>query len=279
MKLYGKAQQVATEILEAFEAGVVPAALACAFVHLPPADSPMRRWSARNRFIAALWGHRDARGFRQWKEVGRTVKRGARAFYILGPCAVIAKQDDPDRGIEEGDTILTGFRALPVFGLSQTEGEPLPWAEEERRFFDTRPLVEVARSWNLDLRVDPPEARRRGSYHHDANGGIAITVATDSLNTWAHELVHAADHRLGTLTRRHGQQLDNETVANLGAATLLECLGYARASDRGKSYRSLQRYAQEHDCDLWSLCSQLLDRTCACVAHLLEEAGQFSAEA
>lgn len=279
MKLYGKAQQVATEILEAFEAGAVPAALASTLVDLPPTDSPMRRWSTRNRFIATLQGHRDARGFRQWKEVGRTVKRGARAFYILGPCTVIAKQDDPDRGIEEGDTILTGFRALPVFGLSQTEGEPLPWIEEERRFFDTRPLVEVARSWDLDLRVDPPEARRGGSYEHDANGGIAITVAIDSLNTWAHELVHAADHRLGTLTRAHGQRLDNELVAELGAATLLECLGYTHESDRGRSYHSIQQYALEHDCVLWSICSQLLDRTCACVAHLLEEAAQLSAEA
>lgn len=276
MKLHGQAQQVATDILDAFRVGVIPAALATTFLKPPAIDSPIYRWSWRNRFIAVLRGHRDARGFGQWREVGRTVKRGERAFYILGPCTVTAKEADPERGIEEGDARLVGFRGIPVFGYGQTEGEPIEWAEEERRFFDTLPLVEVARSWGLDLRMAGPEAGGNGSFSHNEERAVAITLSVDSPSTWAHELIHAADYRLGTLTRRRGQQLDNEVVAQLGASVLLECLGYTVESDRGGTYRYLEGYARQHDCEVWTVCSQLLDRTCGCVAHILEAAGALS---
>jgi len=277
MKLNGKAEQVATEILDALKAGVIPAVMATTFISPPVTGSPMARWSWRNRLIAALHGHRDARGFRQWEEVGRRVRRGERAFYILGPCTVSAKVDDPERGIEAGDPKLVGFRAIPVFGYSQTEGEPLPWVEEERRFFDSRPLVEVARSWGLELRIQDAYAVGHGSFTHKGDRAIAISVGTDSLGTWAHELVHAADHRLGTMTLAPGQKPDNEIVAQLGASVLLECIGHTVASDRGKTFRYIEHYARERERDLWTLCSELLDRTCACVAHLLEQAAKLSA--
>lgn len=73
MKVTANAQQVAAEILEAFKSGAVPKALALTFLtrHL---DSPCSRWSWRNRLIVALRGHADARGFRQWRQVGRHVR-------------------------------------------------------------------------------------------------------------------------------------------------------------------------------------------------------------
>lgn len=44
---------------------------------------------------------------------------------------------------------MAGFVCVPVFGYSQTEGDPLPGAEEEAAFLSALPLVEVARSWGL----------------------------------------------------------------------------------------------------------------------------------
>jgi len=85
--------------------------------------------------------------------------------------------------------MLIGFRAIPVFGYSQTEGEPLPWAEEERRFFDARDA----------------EATGHGAFTHKGAQAIAISVGTDSLMTWAHELVHVTNHHFGTLTLAPGQ--------------------------------------------------------------------------
>jgi hypothetical protein len=57
MKLYGKAHQVATDILDAFKASVIPAALATAFVRPPATGSPMVRWSWRNRLLRDLALH------------------------------------------------------------------------------------------------------------------------------------------------------------------------------------------------------------------------------
>ena len=84
-----QAQAAAQVILDAFEQGTIPQALAQVFIHRTD-DVPARRWSFSNRLIAALHGHFDARGFRQWKTVGRYVKAGQRAFHILVPRTITA---------------------------------------------------------------------------------------------------------------------------------------------------------------------------------------------
>jgi len=228
---------------------VIPAALATAFVRPPATGSPMVRWSWRNRLIAALQGHRTHEASASGRPPAGRSSAGSALSTSSAPAPSKAKAADAERGSEEGDTRLIGFRALPVFGYEQTEGDPLPWAEEEQRFFDTRPLVEVARSWDLDLRIADSDLGRHGSFIHTDGRPVAITVSVDSFNTWGHELIHAADLRLGTLNRQPGQQLDNEIVAGLGASVLHECLGYTVDSDRGKTYRYIEHYAKEHDCD------------------------------
>jgi hypothetical protein len=67
------------------------------------------RWSWRNQLIAVLPRHADARGFRQWHLVGRTVRKGQHAFYILAPIPVRrtageAAAGDPDEspGLRRG---------------------------------------------------------------------------------------------------------------------------------------------------------------------------------
>jgi hypothetical protein len=76
-----KVQEVAQQILDAFKAGTIPSALAQIFLHHKSnSDSPASRWSWRNQLIAAIAGHFDARGFRQWQQVGRSVRKGERAF-------------------------------------------------------------------------------------------------------------------------------------------------------------------------------------------------------
>jgi len=137
-----KAQAAAQEILTAFEEGTIPTALARMFIHRKN-DVPARRWSFSNRLLAALRGHNDARGFRQWKEVGRFVKAGERSFSILVPRMGKAKEDDEQWGIKAGDPIVTGFVTAPVFGFSQIDGAPLPGEEEEASFIEALPVVEV----------------------------------------------------------------------------------------------------------------------------------------
>jgi len=267
-----KAQAAAQEILTAFEEGTIPKALARMFIHRKN-DVPARRWSFSNRLLAALRGHNDARGFRQWKEVGRFVKAGERSFSILVPRMGKAKEDDEQWGIKAGDPIVTGFVTAPVFGFSQTDGEPLPGEEEEASFIESLPVVEVARSWGIE--VVTYSGRERGADGYFTPGQIGLGVR--NLSTFAHELIHAADHRLTTLTRGRGQKLDNEIVAEFGAAILLESLGYPAESDRGGAFKYIQGYCRHHERPMISAVTELVDRTCNCVALVLQTADELSA--
>ena len=46
---------------------------------------PCKKWSYSNQFITYLHGTGDARGYNQWKEADRNVKKGSKAFHILVP--------------------------------------------------------------------------------------------------------------------------------------------------------------------------------------------------
>jgi len=261
---------VASQILAAFEAGTVPAALAQIFIHRNNSDVPSSRWSWRNQLVAALAGHHDARGFRQWQQIGRSVRKGERAFYILGPCMVKDRAADSDE-----DTFrLVGFTAIPVFGYCQTEGEPLAGRADERAFVDALPLVEVARSWNLTVTTFGAKGGALGYYCP----GTSIALGVENVSTWAHELVHAADDRRGALAHSSGQDLGNEVVAEFGGAILLETLGYAVESDRGGAYEYIKFYAERAKRDVLSVCTELLDRACAAVALILTSSEQIQQE-
>jgi hypothetical protein len=270
-----KAQAAAQEILTAFEQGLIPQALAQVFIHRNH-DVPARRWSFSNRLIAALHGHHDARGFRQWKAAGRYVKAGQHAFHILVPNKITAKEDDEARGIKAGDPLVIGFLSAAVFGYSQTDGEPLPGEEEEAAFIESLPLVEVARSWGIEVvTYSGSGAGALGYFSH--GGQIGLGVRNPS--TWAHEMIHAADHRLATISRGAGQKLDNEIVAEFGGAVLLECLGLSGESDRGGAFEYIQSYCRKHERSLMSAVTELVDRTCNCVALILQTADELKTPA
>jgi hypothetical protein len=102
------------------------------------ATDGLRRWSANNRLLALLQLQERAQqrpellddvhmmSFRQWdKEHGRKVIKGERAIWILAPRTRRVEEEDAD-GSKTSRTIVTGFTAVPVFNITQTEGPDLP---------------------------------------------------------------------------------------------------------------------------------------------------------
>jgi hypothetical protein len=148
MQYYGKAEEAANDILVAFQnPNGLPKPLAQIFIRRKD-ESPCRSWSWRNQLIVAIHGYAEARGFRQWEQVGRRVKRGERAFRILSP--VTKKKIDAKTGEEK--QIFVGFKGTPVFGLEQTEGKPLPDEDPAvTEWIASLPLVEVAECWGLSV--------------------------------------------------------------------------------------------------------------------------------
>jgi hypothetical protein len=266
MKLYEKAQEAAQVILTAFQnPNDLPKPLAMIFVRRKD-PVPCRNWSWRNRLIVALHGSTDARGFRQWQDAGRQVRKGEKAFYILSPCA--KKVVDEETGDER--TAIYGFRGTPVFGLEQTDGDPLPATPPPKdEWIDSLPLIEVTRRWGISVEAFNGGKGPLGKFQRGGKIGLGVK----HLATWAHELVHAADHRNGKLTE-FVQHWKSETVAELGGAVLLRLLGHEQEADLGGCWKYIQAYAAKTGIDVVDACGRVLDRTCEAVALILDEAEQ-----
>ncbi len=267
-----RAQEVADAILKAFQENTLPKALAPVFVHRTD-NVPCRSWSWANQLMVAIHGHCDARGYRQWEQTGRHVKKGEKAFPILVPMCKKKKAKDEETGTDEtgnekAKTYVYGFTSAPVFGLNQTEGDPLPPPDPKvMAWLDSLPLLDVARSWGLS--VDAYNGGQGPLGRYSPGAGIALSV--ENLSTWAHELCHAADDRLGNLQER-GQHWRSETVAELGGSILLETLGHDTDSDRGGCWDYVSAYAKNAKITPITACQRVLNRTCDAVALILDTA-------
>jgi hypothetical protein len=86
-----------------------------------------RRYSFNNlMLIAAQCPHASrVAGYRKWQELGRQVRKGARAIKILGYSTKKVTKTDPETG-EEVEDRLVRYPVLSVFDISQTNGDPIP---------------------------------------------------------------------------------------------------------------------------------------------------------
>jgi antirestriction protein ArdC len=265
MNFYGQAEGVAQSIVRAFEdANSLPKPLAQIFIHRKDA-AHFAKWSWGNQLAVVLRGFSDARGFNQWRDVGRWVRKGEKCFHILGP----VKKKIADKKTGEEKSIIVGFKGVAVFGLEQTEGEPLPIGDPEiETWLDSLPLVDVAKAWGLSVDVFNGEtANFLGIYRR--RSGIALGVK--NLSTWMHELVHAADDRTGSM-KELGQHWRSETVAELGGAVVLELLGFTYEADLGGCWAYVKGYAEKEKITVVDACMKTLERTCKAVALILDTA-------
>lgn len=274
-KLYGKATDVGAAIVERFKnPASLPAPLAQVFIRRKD-QSPCRKWSWGNQLIVAMHGYTEARGFRQWQEVGRHVKKGERAIYILAPC-VRKFEAEGDDGTTEEYSAVYGFRCVAVFGLEQTDGEPLPVDAEAVAWLAGLPLRDVAEAWGIEIQsYDGAEGGRLGFY---SCAGDRIGLGVQNLATWAHELVHGADDRnIGGL--KPGQRVDQEIVAELGASILLTLLGKPVDADLGGCWHYVEHYAAKTGKATVDVCLELLNRTCKAVDLILTNAEAITTQA
>ena len=279
MRFYGKSEETAKRILSVFQSGSLPAALAPVFIHRRD-NVPCRAWSWSNQMLTALAGTSDARGFRQWQDAGRCVRKGSKAFQILGPIMVKRTDRDAEAGGESERAALVGFKSIPVFRLEDTDvvdaetwSKAAPDTEAAQRFIDGLPLVSVAKAWGLSVQTfDGEHARYLGFYRN----GQGIALGVENLSTWAHELIHAADDRcIGGL--KGGQHLDQEVVAEMGGAVLLKCLGHDCDADLGGAWRYITSYCERAKKAPIAVCQSLLNRICNAVGLVLDTAAQIEA--
>ena len=134
-------------LVEAFKSGRIGQVIKRTVIPMP--NVPCSDWSLCNRVLVSLAGTDDARGYRQWKQVGRHVKKGCKAIYILFPQYRKVKEEDDQHDVKTESMVLAGFGAGPVFRYEDTDGEPVERPQVEPP--ELPPLFNVAERFGIKV--------------------------------------------------------------------------------------------------------------------------------
>ena len=247
------------------------------------------KYSWGNQLIVAIMGYSDAAGYKQWRNVyGRQVDKGQRGFPILAPIkrSFTATERDPETGAETQRrvTYITGWKDVKVFGEEQTTVcDEAKWERHQGKAAESQRIIEASPLYEAAVRMG---AKVAASGHLAAHGILGcyspttseIKLAVENMSTFAHELVHFIDDRLGNLTRRWGQQPDNEIVAELGGAIILTAMGLEHEADLGGCWEYVSRYTTKDEPDPLAAAAKLLNRTLEAVSLILQAIADPAAE-
>ena len=251
-----KVKQALQSILQSFKNGDIPEIIA--YSTFPSRNIPASKWSLLNRMLMFIAGTNDARGFRQWQEVGRHVKKGAKAFPILAPRFIKKQTEDEERE----KILLAGFLSVPVFRVEDTEGDPLDYQQIE---LPELPLIEVAQRWGISIKAIPGNYYYIGCFSQERK---EIALATREEAIFFHELAHAAHQRiLGELQK--GQDWRQEIVAELSAAVLCRIVGKT-TKFLGNSYQYIEKYATRANLTPWQGCIRVMSEVEKVLSLILE---------
>ena len=258
-----KVKEVLNVIIGKFKSGEIPEAVALASFPIP--DIPSSKWSFTNRTLMFLSGTGDARGYRQWQQTSRWVKKGAKAIYILVPC--IKKEVDEETGEEK--EFLKYFKSSPVFRFEDTDGEKLDYEQLE---VPDLPLLDRAKEWGISVKAVPGNYRYRGYYSPDRQ---EIALATPEEKIFFHELAHAGHEKVnGKL--KNGQDPIQEIVAELSAQALCRMVGKKEKDTTGNSFRYIDRYAKKVNMTVHLACLKVMSET-EKVLNLILKGGEHAA--
>lgn len=184
--------------------------------------------------------------FKGWQKVGRTVKRGQKSVCsILAPRQFSRNVERPDGSTERVNGMF--FRALPVFFVDQTEGEPLPPPPEMPRGEMPNDIAgfdqHLARLSEVALTIEGKPVsklsvreRRDGDPQGAAGWYVPSTreivvMRTDNQAAMFKVLVHEVAHSLMHATVHHSyawQEVEAESVAYIVSNVFgLDTSGYS----------------------------------------------------
>ncbi len=229
-----RAEQSMRKVLQQFKSGDLSPITRVARLRLSE-EAPANNWSFANRVLAYVQsGELDCRGYRQWEQVGRLVKKGERAVYILRPVMERMRKEDSEE-LEEKYTCI-GFSTVPVFAASTTEGSCQLAAYIPVKY---PPLYQVAQKMGISVEYVPVSSDKLGDCQID---GSKIRLGSHDTRIFFHELAHAIHAKIdGEL--KPGQQQTQETVAEFTAAVLMDLYGFEDTT--GNAWNYISGYSDE----------------------------------
>ena len=264
-------KEAAQGLLEMFRTGQMPEAVALTIIRRREGDDqPSFHWSIGNQILMLFQGTADARGFRQWQEVNRYVKKGARAIHILGPLTTKVKEVDEATGVETEKLIITGFRGIPVFRYEDTEGEPLEKPDYTPP--ELPPFWGVAEYLGIKVEYAPCDGGYYGAYSPSRQ---KITLCSQDAFVYLHELAHGVHGTLKDLKK--GADPEQEIIAETAAAVLCQLQGIT--GYESQAYQYIKEYsAKLKQTAVLPAVMRVLSEVEAIVLKVLEIAEKLEAE-
>ena len=223
------------------------------------------KYSWHNVFLIAAQRPDATRvaGFQTWRSLGRCVRRGEKGIAILAPIVKQRGVDDASRDADAPNPGVVGFRAVHVFDIAQTDGEPLPEVAHASgdpgdRITAIRGAI-VASGIEIEYadELDGPLGVSLGGRIKTLRGLPPAEEFMVLAHEWAHELLHRNGDRPGRDTR----ELEAEAVAFV--------VGEAVGLDAGQASRD---YVQLYRGDREALEASLdrIQRTAATILNALD---------
>jgi len=149
------------------------------------------QYSLYNQIILCFAGCSQVAGYKKWQELGRRVKKGQKAVWILAPW-LKKVNNEKEKQEEEQTRVLHGFFSVPVFDISQTEGKPVKRGMTTGADIDFQELRKATEKAGWTVVFKPLEIAK-GGYVTKNNGQITLNSNLDELEntgTLIHEWVH-----------------------------------------------------------------------------------------
>jgi len=190
--------------------------------------SRFHNYSFNNRLL--IWIHKPeatfVAGFRTWAMMGRRIKKGEKGIPIFAPIAVkVRKEPEQDEEVEDQaehqePEVVTRFKVVYVWDVSQTEGDPIPDAPDVMAVYGDAagllPALEtVVRAKGIELAYVEDLGKAAGV---SSKGKVEILSSLDTAqrfsvlaHEFAHELLHGHWERINL--PRKVKELEAEATA------------------------------------------------------------------
>lgn len=227
-----KTEKKIDEITKKLEAGVKEVFSSERYEKYLQTMSKFRNYSANNCLLIMMQNPEAqlVAGFNDWKnKFKRNVIKGQKAMYVIAPVPHKYKKVDERTG-EEKEMQWLGYRAVPVFDVSQTEGEALPTIPVTKlsgTVEEYSALIEkLERLAPAGITYEEIETGANGYFKRDDN-----TIHIDSrmseqqtVKTIIHEVAHSILHS-ETGTQKDADKRTKEVQAESVAYTVCNYLG------------------------------------------------------
>lgn len=166
-------------------------------------------------------------GFNSWKSLGRFVKKGEKGIVIIAPMLLKKREAEPATG--ESDSKILRFRAVHVFDITQTDGDPLPeigkvCGDPGEHLAKLRRVVE-----GKGITITTEEMQ--GALGLSCGGHIKLAPglsAAEEFSVLAHEFAHELLHHGPDGVR--GTKMQRETEAEAVAYVVTTAVGLDNAN-------------------------------------------------